>query len=97
MPKTKQKITKINFTPFGKKCIIEATVVAPISSGGIILTTTEHVSTTDGTIVSVGDECDYAAVGQHVLFLQYTGSDITIDDKNYLIMPEENILGYYNK
>ena len=97
MPKTKEKVTQINFTPFGKKCIIAPTVVAPISSGGIILTTTEHISTTDGTIVSTGDECEYATVGQHVLFLQYTGSDIEIDDKKYLIMAEENILGYYNK
>ena len=97
MPKTKSKTSKINFTPFGKKCIVKRRVIDPISSGGIILTTTEEISTTDGTIVSVGAECEYAEIGHHVLFPQFTGSEIEIEDETYLIMAEENILGYYNK
>ena len=47
----------------------------------------------EGTVVAVGDEVTYVSVGQHVIWQQYSESNIfERDDKKLTLVAEGNIL-----
>ncbi|NDC93477.1 MAG: co-chaperone GroES [Flavobacteriales bacterium] len=55
----------------------------------------------NGTVIAVGsgkkDEPMTLKAGDSVLYGQYSGTEIKIDGKNYLIMKESDIYGVFNK
>ena len=70
--------------------------------GGIIIPDTAKEKPMQGEVVAVGsghlDDEGKAVpmtvqVGQKVLFGKYAGTDIKIDDKEHLILKEDEILG----
>ena len=71
------------------------------SAGGIIIPDTAKEKPQKGTVVAVGsgkllDNGEHAAMevkaGDHVVFSKYSGSEIKVDDKEYLIVRESDIL-----
>jgi chaperonin GroES len=70
--------------------------------GGIIIPDSAKEKPPKGEVIAVGDGKVLAdgkrvpldvKVGDHVLFGKYSGSEITIEDKEFLIMREDEILG----
>ena len=61
---------------------------------GIIIPDTEQKPSMTGTIVAIGDECKDIEVGQKAWYDgEQSRSLITIDDKEYLIMKQDEIFG----
>ncbi|MBP3224295.1 co-chaperone GroES [Campylobacter sp. JMF_01 NE2] len=84
----------MNFQPLGKRVLIEREEETKTTASGIIIpdnASKEKPST--GKIVAVGTECDSVKLGDVVAFAKYAGADITIDDKKYLILNLEDVLG----
>ncbi len=76
------------------------------SKGGIIIPDTAKEKPQEGKVVAVGpgrlDENGKRTPlsvkpGDRVLFGKYAGSEIEVDDENYLIMREEDILAVIEK
>ncbi len=76
------------------------------SKGGIIIPDTAKEKPQEGKVVAVGpgrlDEDGKRTPlsvkpGDRVLFGKYAGSEIEVDDENYLIMREEDILAVIEK
>ncbi|MEI8347992.1 MAG: co-chaperone GroES [Pseudomonadota bacterium] len=72
------------------------------TAGGIIIPDTNAEKPQTGEVVSVGpgkrkDDGAFAALqvkkGDRILFGKYSGSEIKLDGKEYLIMKEDDILG----
>lgn len=72
------------------------------SSGGIIIPDTAKEKPQEGEIVAVGPGKILEGgnilpmnvkAGDRVLFGKYAGTDVKIDDQDYLIMREDDILG----
>lgn len=70
--------------------------------GGIIIPDSAKEKPQEGEVIAVGkgkrhDNGDYAGmdvqVGDRVLFGKYAGNEIKLDDEEYLIMREDDILG----
>ena len=75
---------------------------AKASKGGILLPETAQEKPGQGKILAVGpgkeDEKGRISpmsvkVGDHVLFSSYAGTEFKTDEEEYLILPEEDILG----
>lgn len=48
-----------------------------------------------GTIKAVGAQCeDHLKEGQHVIFSPFAGQDIILDEEEYLVVPQDDILIY---
>jgi chaperonin GroES len=72
--------------------------------GGIIIPDTAKEKPQHGEVIAVGDgkinengtrrPLDVKP-GDRVLFGKYSGSEVTIDDQDYLIMREDEILGVF--
>lgn len=84
----------MKFQPLGKRVLIEREEESNKTASGIIIpdnASKEKPST--GKIVEVGTECDCVKVGDKVAFAKYSGSELTLGDKKYLILNLEDVLG----
>lgn len=91
---------KVNFVPQGDRVLVEAAAAEEKTSGGIIIPDTAKEKPQKGVIVAVGpgkkkDEPVTVKVGDKVLYGKYSGTEINIDGKEYLIMRQDDIFGNF--
>jgi len=89
--------------PLGDKLIVKRSVAADRTESGIFLPESAKDKPREGEIVAVGngnlnrDTGEYLPFtvkeGDRVIFSSYAGTEIKIDDADYLIMTEDDILG----
>ncbi|MCG8339701.1 MAG: co-chaperone GroES [Cytophagales bacterium] len=88
-----EKIEKIK--PLADRVVVKPSAAEEKSAGGIIIPDTAKEKPQRGEIVAVGtgkkDEPLTVKVGDYVLYGKYGGTEITIDNKEYLIMRESDI------
>jgi len=90
----------LNITPLHDRVVVRRLEEKETAKGGIIIPDTAKEKPQEGEVVAVGAgkmekgrriPLD-VKVGDRILFGKYTGSDIEIDDQEYLILREEEIL-----
>ena len=83
------------------RVLIEAAPAEQKTASGIFIPDTAKEKPLNGTVIAVGsgkkDEPMTLKPGDSVLYGQYSGTEIKIDGKNYLIMKESDIYGVFNK
>jgi chaperonin GroES len=87
--------------PLHDRILVERLEEKEVKKGGIIIPDTAKEKPQEGKVIAVGngkvnDEgkkipLDVKA-GDKILFGKYSGSEVKIDDKEFLIMREEDIL-----
>ena len=86
---------KLNIKPIGDRVVVEAAAAEEKTAGGIIIPDTAKEKPQQGLIVAVGsgkvDEPMTVKVGDKVLYGKYSGTEITVEGKEYLIMRESDI------
>ncbi len=91
----------LNIKPLADRVVVEAAPAEEKSSGGIILPDTAQEKPQQGTVVAIGPgkASDTGTIigmtvkkGDKVLYGKYSGSEVTHDGKEYLIMRESDIL-----
>jgi chaperonin GroES len=91
-------------TPLGDRVIVKPKEAEETTKGGIILPDTVKEKPIEGSIVAVGPG-KYedgkmvemtVKVGDTVLYGKYGGTEITVEDDEYLIMRESDIFGIVN-
>ncbi|WP_442483672.1 co-chaperone GroES [Aeoliella sp. SH292] len=97
---TKKK-GKVKLQPLGDKVVVSRDVSEDVTAGGIVLPDSAKDKPSRGTIVAVGtgktlDDGSrgemQVKVGDRVLFTSYAPEPIEIDDEEYLLMSESDIL-----
>jgi len=87
--------------PLADRVVVEAMEAEDKSAGGIILPDTAKEKPQQGTVVAVGpgkisDSGNLIKmslkVGDKVLYGKYSGTEVTYEGKEYLIMRESDIL-----
>lgn len=87
--------------PLEDRVVVESLEAEEKTSGGIYLPDTAKEKPQIGKIIAIGpgkvsDAGKKIAmevkVGDKILYGKYSGSEVTIDDKDYLIMRESDIL-----
>jgi chaperonin GroES len=88
--------------PIGDRVLVEPLDEKETIKGGIIIPDTAKEKPQEGKIVAVGTgktddsgkKIEFVVkAGDKVLFSKYGGTEIKVDDKSYLIMREDDILG----
>lgn len=86
---------KLNIKPLADRVLVEPAAAEQKTAGGIIIPDTAKEKPQKGTIVAVGpgkkDEPMTVNVGDTVLYGKYSGTEISIDGNNYLMMKESDI------
>src|SRR5580704_1667269 len=90
----------LNVTPLHDRVLMRRLEEKETAKGGIIIPDTAKEKPHEGEVMAVGTgkiekgkrvPLD-VKMGDRILFGKYTGNDITIDDQEYLILREEEIL-----
>ena len=91
--------------PLHDRILVERVEAKDVGRGGIIIPDTAKEKPQEGKVVAAGtgkltDEGKRLAldvhVGDRILFGKYSGSEVTLDDVEYVIMREEDILAILN-
>ena len=92
----------MSFKPLGDRILVERTEADEEMRGGLVIPDTAKEKPQEGKVVAVGEgktteSGDKVKMtvksGDQVLFGKYSGTEVTIDDKEYLIMKEDDVLG----
>lgn len=90
----------VNVTPLHDRVLVRRLEEKETAKGGIIIPDTAKEKPHEGQVMAIGagkvekgKRVPFdVKVGDRILFGKYTGNDITIDDQEYLILREEEIL-----
>lgn len=93
--------TALQVRPLGDRVIIEVLEEGEKTVGGIVLPDTAKEKPQEGLVVAVGSGrlldngqkvAPEVSVGDKVIYSKYAGTEVKIDDKEYLILSERDIL-----
>ena len=93
-------MSKLKIKPLGDRIVVKPAEAEETTKGGIILPDTAKEKPVEGTVVATGpgkksDEGKLieleVKVGDKVLYGKYSGTEVTIDGEEYLIMRESDI------
>ena len=89
-------MSNLKVKPLGDRVLIEPMSAEEKTSSGIIIPETAKEKPQKGTVMAVGpgtsDEKMEVKKGDVVIYGKYSGTEITIDDKEYIIMKQSEIL-----
>ena len=93
----------VNVTPLHDRILVTRVEAKEMAKSGIIIPDTAKEKPQEGEVVAVGLgklEKGHRVpvdveVGDRILFGKYTGSEISVDDREYLILREEEILAKF--
>ena len=87
--------------PLGERVVVEVSEGDVKTASGIVLPDTAKEKPQQGKVVAVGSgkllengerAKPEVAVGDKILFSKYSGNDVKVDEKDYLIIRESDIL-----
>lgn len=84
----------MNFQPLGKRVLVECEEEIKTTASGIIIPdNASKEKPSKGKVVALSKEAEDISVGDVVVFAKYSGSEVSVDDKKYLVLNLEDILG----
>ncbi len=83
----------VKFKPLKERVFVSYSEELEKTAGGLYIPDAAKEKPQRGKIEAIGSEVKNVKVGDTVLFDKYSGSKITIDSQEYLILKEEDILG----
>ncbi|GIK20924.1 MAG: co-chaperone GroES [Ignavibacteriales bacterium] len=99
-------MSDIKLKPLGDRVVVKPAAAEEKTAGGIILPDTAKEKPVEGNVVAVGpgkvaDDGKTikmeVKVGDRVLYGKYSGTEVTINGEEYLIMRENDIFGILGK
>ena len=88
-------MAKFNLKPLADRVIVEAAPAEEKTASGIIIPDTAKEKPQKGKVIAIGtgkkDEPMTVKVGDTVLYGKYSGTEIQVEGKEYLIMRENDI------
>jgi chaperonin GroES len=95
-------LTKVKIQPLGDRVLVKPIEAKETKRGGLIIPDTAKEKPQEGEIIACGKgkttedgkvlPMDVKA-GDKILYGKYSGSEIKLDDQEYLIMHQDDILG----
>jgi chaperonin GroES len=90
------------FKPLGDRILVERSEAEEQMRGGLVIPDTAKEKPQEGEVVAVGEGKVLDSgqrvgmsvkAGDRILFGKYSGTEVSIDDQEYLIMREDEVLG----
>ncbi len=91
----------MKLVPLGENVVVRRLDAEEVTAGGILIPDQAREKSKEGRVLSVGDgrrlangsrAAHQVAEGDRVLFSQYAGSEVVVNDETLLIMSEREIL-----
>ena len=84
----------MKFKPIGERALVKIEEQEQTMSYGIVLPETAKDKPQTARIVALGEmENGHVGEGDLVVFAKYSGTEIKLDDEDYLILDSDDLLG----
>ncbi len=83
----------MGFKPLGDRVFVKFLEEMERTAGGIYIPDAAKEKPQRGKVEAVGKDVEEVKAGDIVLFDKYSGSKINIDNEDYLIVKEDEVLG----
>ncbi len=88
-------MSKVNIKPLADRVLVQPAAAEEKTSSGLYIPDSAKEKPQRGTVIAVGtgkkDEPITVKVGDTVLYGKYSGTELTVDGGDYLIMRESDI------
>jgi len=88
-----------SFLPLGQRVLVKRVEEATTTASGIIIPDNAKEKPLNATVLAVSNEVKEDGeiqVGDNVIFAKYTGTELTVDGQEHLILNVDDILGILN-
>ena len=88
----------MNFQPLGLRVLVQRVEEQTTTVSGIIIPDSAQEKQSSGTVIAISNEVKEEGelqVGDKVVFDTYAGSQMNIDNTEYLVMNTDDILGIF--
>ena len=83
----------MNLRPLGDRLVIKQAVAEETTKSGIVLPGQTKEKPQEATIVAVGSGVkEDLKVGDTIIYSKYSGNNVKVDDEEYIIVKEEDVL-----
>ncbi len=84
----------MKITPLGDRVLLKPSLEETKTTSGIIIPDTAKEKTQTGEVLAIGDDSDKIKIkkGDRVLYDKYAGTQVTLDDEEYLVVKVEDVL-----
>lgn len=84
----------MKFQPLGKRVLVEREEEATTTATGIIIPdNASKEKPMSGKVIATSKEAEGIKEGDKIVFAKYSGSEITIDGKTFLVLNTDDVLG----
>ena len=83
----------MNFKPLGDRVLVERVEEETTTASGIIIPDNAKEKPSRGKVLAIGSEVEEIREGDIVVFGKYAGTDLVLDDNEYLVLEVSDILG----
>jgi len=83
----------MNFQPLGKRVLVQRLEEATTTASGIIIPDNAKEKPSQGTVMAISDKVTTVEVGNVVVFGKYSGTELTLEGKTYLVIATSDLLG----
>lgn len=86
-------MSKPKIQPLGENVLVEPVKSDAKTASGIVLPDTSEEKPQEGLVVAVGDDKKIKVKpGQKIIYSKYSGNEIKVGEKEYLLVKNEDIL-----
>ena len=94
--KLKKEEFVMNLKPLGDRLVIKQVVAEETTKSGIVIPGQTKEKPQEATVVAVGkDVKEELKVGDAVVYSKYAGTSIKVDEEEYIIVKEEDVLAVF--
>jgi len=82
----------MNIKPLGERVLIEQIEAETKTASGLIIPDSAQEKPLQAKVVAIGEDVKTLKKGDTVLYPKFTGTELNIDNKNYLMLEISDIL-----
>jgi len=82
----------MNIKPLGERVLIEQIEAETKTASGLIIPDSAQEKPLQAKVVAIGEEVKTLKNGDTVLYAKFTGTELNIDSKNYLMLDVSDVL-----
>jgi chaperonin GroES len=83
----------MNFKPLGDRVLVQRVEETNTTASGIIIPDNAKEKPSEAKVVAVSSEVEDVKVDDIVVFGKYSGTELTLDGTEYLVLDTSDILG----
>ncbi len=83
----------MNFKPLGDRLLVERVEEENTTASGIIIPDSAKEKPLKAKVLAIGNDVDDVNIDDIIVFGKYTGTELSLDDKEYLVLEVSDVLG----